>query len=59
VFNRISGKPAIITGEWIDKYLKNWILSSDKAIKELSYKITPFGESVEKTVSWLKQTKNE
>jgi nucleoside-diphosphate-sugar epimerase len=54
---KIAGRPPVIADEWIDKYLKNWILSSDKAIKELSYKITPFGESVERTVAWLK-TKN-
>jgi nucleoside-diphosphate-sugar epimerase len=59
MFNHITGRPPVISGEWIDKYLKNWILSSDKAIKELSYQITPFDQGVDKTVSWLKQTNHE
>jgi nucleoside-diphosphate-sugar epimerase len=54
MINGMTGRPAVISAEWIDKYLKNWILSSNKAITELSYVITPFEEGVEKTVTWLK-----
>ncbi|MGE5419633.1 MAG: NAD-dependent epimerase/dehydratase family protein [Chloroflexota bacterium] len=49
----VVGKPALISGDWIDKYLQNWIMSSNKAIKDLSYSITPFEEALKITVRWL------
>jgi farnesol dehydrogenase len=58
VFSSLFGKPPIISDNWIEKYLRNWILSSNKAITELNYKITPFEEGVEKTVRWLKNGKD-
>lgn len=53
----IAGKPPLISEAWIDKYLNDWVLSGKKAEIELSYKVTPFEEGVEKTVSWLKGRK--
>lgn len=53
-FSSLSGKPPLISADWIDKYLQNWILSCEKAERDLFYRITPFEEAVEKTVSWLK-----
>ncbi len=50
----VFGKPPVISEFWIEKYLQNWILSSDKAMKNLCYKITPFRESVDITVGWIK-----
>ncbi len=50
----IARKPPFITESWIDKYLQDWIISSNKAVNELSYKITPFEEGVMETVKWLK-----
>lgn len=49
----VFGKPALISGNWIDKYLQNWILSSCKAENDLSYKITPFREAIDTTVRWI------
>jgi nucleoside-diphosphate-sugar epimerase len=54
----IMGVPPLITREWIDKYLNNWVVSSEKAIIELDYKITPFRTGVSKTIEWLKTTQN-
>lgn len=51
----IAGKPPLISDQWIDKYLKNWILSSEKAGSNLLYHITPFEEAIQKTVDWLKK----
>jgi farnesol dehydrogenase len=51
------GVPPAITREWIDKYMKDWVISSDKAIRELGYKITPFSTGVSKTITWLKEIK--
>jgi nucleoside-diphosphate-sugar epimerase len=53
IYSKMTGKPAAITGEWIEKYLKNWIVSSHKAELFLNYKITPFREGAAMTVSWL------
>lgn len=49
----IGGKPPFLTESWIDKYLQNQIVSSNKAVNELSYNITPFEQGVDKTVKWL------
>ena len=39
----------------------NWAYSSEKAVKELGYKITPFKEGLEETVKWYQEylTKKE
>jgi nucleoside-diphosphate-sugar epimerase len=54
LYSRIMGNPAVITEGWIDKYLKNWIVSSNKAQSRLNYKITPFEEGIKRTLLWLK-----
>ena len=52
--SKYSGSPAVITKEWADKFLSSAILSSNKAIKELDYKITTFKEGLYRTIMWLK-----
>lgn len=54
---RLTGKPPLLTPSWVKKYLYDWSLSSDKAIKELAYTITPLDEGIRKTVEWLKNNK--
>jgi nucleoside-diphosphate-sugar epimerase len=54
IYSSITRNPPFISEEWIDKYLHNWILSSNKAQTQLNYKITPFREGAEKTILWLK-----
>lgn len=56
--SKVSGSPPAITMDWLDKYLNNWIMSSDKASKELGYKITPLSEGVSRTIQWLKTKKD-
>lgn len=56
-FLGIAGKPPIITDNWIEKYLQNWSLSCNKAVRDLSYIITPFSFAIDKTASWLKTGK--
>ncbi|TFG41618.1 MAG: NAD-dependent epimerase/dehydratase family protein, partial [Bacteroidia bacterium] len=53
-FSRITGSPPAITMDWLDKYLNDWIMSSDKAVKELDYGITPLAEGISRTIEWLK-----
>lgn len=43
-----------ITRDFLDKYLKDWIMSSDKAKRELGYEITPLAEGVSLTIDWIK-----
>jgi nucleoside-diphosphate-sugar epimerase len=49
----LTGIPAAITADFVKKYLCHWSLSSDKAINELGYSITPFASGAEKTLEWL------
>jgi NAD+-dependent farnesol dehydrogenase len=58
LFSKITGTPPVITMDWLDKYMNNWIISSDKAAKELGYKVTPFREGVSKTIQWLLSKQN-
>jgi farnesol dehydrogenase len=50
---RVTGIPPLITPAWIRKYLNHWNLSSEKAVSQLGYKITPFKTGVMKTLIWL------
>ncbi len=52
----LGGLPPPITEEWIDKYMKDSVISSDKAVSCLDYRITPFRTGVRKTIEWLKTT---
>lgn len=58
LLTKITGIPPVITREWLDKYLNDWIMSSEKAVSELGYKITPFREGVAETINWLKLKQN-
>lgn len=55
--NRLTGKPPLLTPSWVKKYLYDWSLSSEKAIKELGYTITPLDEGIRQTVNWLKNNR--
>jgi farnesol dehydrogenase len=52
--SKITGTPPLITMDWLDKYMNNSIISSQKAIKELGYRVTPFRNGVTITINWLK-----
>lgn len=45
----------LITPPWVRRYNYNWELSSDKAINELGYSITPFDEALERTIHFVKR----
>ncbi len=53
--SKISGKQPLITPPFVRKYNKHWIVSSGKAINELSYHITPLREGIRETLKWLDQ----
>ncbi len=53
----LAGRSPLISDNWIDKYLKDWVLSNDKAINQLGYSVTPFEEVIDRTVSWLRKVR--
>ena len=48
------GVKPLITPGWVRKYNYNWILSSDKARKNIGYKITPLRTGIARTVDFIK-----
>ncbi|PVD50199.1 hypothetical protein DC498_20960 [Terrimonas sp.] len=50
----ITGKPPLITPDWVAKYKYDWALDSSKAINELGYKIRSLDEGIRLTVEWVK-----
>ena len=51
--NKFNREP-IITPKWIAKGRYDWVLSAEKAKKELGLPVTPLDEGFRKTVEWLK-----
>lgn len=49
---KITGIPPLITASFVKKYLSHWSLSSEKAVQELGYHITPFDKGVQRTLEW-------
>jgi len=43
----------LITPDWVRVFVRDWDFSSEKAQKELDYKITPFREALQKTLIWI------
>ncbi len=58
ILSSLSDKAPLITREWINKYQNDAVLSSEKAINELGYKITPFIDGVRETIKWLKSNEH-
>lgn len=52
------GKEPMVTPKWIAKGKYNWEVSSEKAVSELGYKITPLKEGLEKTMDYIKSLGN-
>ncbi len=51
----VTGIPPMITAQWVKKYLNHWSLSSQKAMTDLGYSVTPLREGVKITLEWLKR----
>lgn len=50
---RLFGIAPLIVPRWVRRFMKNWALSSDKAVKELGYHATPLKEGFRLTIDWL------
>lgn len=52
---KYSGKPPFITQSWLKRFMMNWEVSSDKAIQQLHYRITPLHIGLRKTIDALRE----
>jgi nucleoside-diphosphate-sugar epimerase len=52
--SKISGRPPLIVPNLVRKFNHNWIVSSEKAIRELGYEARSAQEGIEQTVQWIK-----
>ncbi|MFZ9660510.1 MAG: NAD-dependent epimerase/dehydratase family protein [Chitinophagaceae bacterium] len=59
VLHYFFGKEPAFTPFMIERYFKNTALSSEKAISELGYQITPFRSAMQQTISFIKENMNE
>ena len=46
----LTGRAPMITPGWVRKYSRNWSVTSEKAVKELGYEITPYEEGVKQII---------
>jgi NAD+-dependent farnesol dehydrogenase len=51
--DRFGVEPAL-TDEVVRIYRNEWAYSSDRAARELGYRITPFEDAIDRTVAWLR-----
>ncbi|HCY76716.1 MAG TPA: hypothetical protein DHV28_12420 [Ignavibacteriales bacterium] len=50
---KISNHYPLISPGWVKTFCLDWNFSSNKAINQIDYKITPFEKALEMTLSWL------
>jgi farnesol dehydrogenase len=50
----LLGTPPELTDEIVRIYAHEWAYASDRARRELGYKVTPLEEGIAKTVAWLR-----
>ncbi len=50
---QLTGRSPLITPRWVKRFQQNRLVSSDKAIKEINYTITPFREAIKTTLDWI------
>jgi farnesol dehydrogenase len=51
---KITGRPPLIVPELVRKFHHHWIVSSEKATRELGYAPLPAAEAISITVDWIK-----
>jgi farnesol dehydrogenase len=51
----LTGREPVLTDEVVDIYEHEWAYSSDRAKRELGYRVTPLEEGIARTVSWLRE----
>ena len=56
IAENMGGEP-LITPQWVKRYNQDRILSSEKAVNQLGYSITPLEKGIGKTLDWLQKGK--
>jgi len=51
----LTGKPPLITPDWVAKYEFDWALDSGKSVRELGYRIRPLEEGIGETIAWIRK----
>ena len=51
---RLTGRPPAITDGAVATFRHHWIYSSDRAVRELGYRITPLREGLGRTIDALR-----
>jgi farnesol dehydrogenase len=54
--SKISGRPPLIVPNLVRKFNHNWIVSSQKAIRELGYRAMDARTGIRQTVQWIKNS---
>lgn len=54
---KLTGRPPMITPDWVRKYDYDWALDSSKAVRELGYRVRPLSEGLRTTVDWVKENR--
>lgn len=52
----LTGHEPLIIPSWINKYSRNQIIDSSKAVRELGYTITPLQQGINNTIEWYNST---
>ncbi len=55
IWSKVTRSKPLITPQWVKKYLFHWSVSSEKAIDELGYTITPLRKGIQETLNWLNE----
>lgn len=56
IYTAISGRPPLVLPQHVRKYNHNWLVSSDKAIRELGYDPVGFRSGIGITIQWFYET---
>jgi nucleoside-diphosphate-sugar epimerase len=52
---RLLGISPGFTDDTVRSFRRHWAYSSDRAVRELGYRITPLDEAVARTADWLRE----
>jgi len=58
IASKLIGQEPDFTPRMISRLIKDRTLSSNKAIRQLGYRVTPFKEGIQQTIQYLKQHSN-
>lgn len=53
ILAQVSDHYPAITPDWVRTFATNWAFTSNKAVQQLNYKITPFEQALIKTINWI------